>query len=216
MQTGFVKIWRKMKEWGWYKDSMTKAVFIHLLIDCNHAPFKFQGYAIPRGSVVVGRKSLARDLGLSEQNVRTTFYKLKSTNEITIKSTNKFSIVSIVNYCKYQDKLTNNLTNKSTNDQPTTNQQLTTIKEEKKIKNGKKVVLSDEDFLLALKADPTYFGVDFDREFRKMDDWLEKNPSRIKSQRFILNWMDRADRPVNTGKVFKKRDGPVLSVVTDA
>ena len=29
---GFIKLYRKMLEWGWYDDGPTKDVFIHLLL----------------------------------------------------------------------------------------------------------------------------------------------------------------------------------------
>ena len=62
----------------------------------------FNGYHIKPGQVVCGRKQLAKDLGLSESTIRTALKHLKSTNEITIKSTNKFSIITIENWGKYQ------------------------------------------------------------------------------------------------------------------
>ena len=58
---------------------------------------------IKRGQLVTGRKALAAQTGLSERQIRTALDHLKSTNELTIKSTNKFSLITIVNYGKFQD-----------------------------------------------------------------------------------------------------------------
>ena len=58
------------------------------------------------------------------QNVRTSINKLKSTGELTSKSTNKYTLVTLTNYGFYQDddkQLTNKLTSKLTNEQQTTN-----------------------------------------------------------------------------------------------
>ena len=135
---GYIKLHRSMLKWEWYKDEITKSVFLHLLLNANWEDTKYRGYDVPKGSLVVGRKKMAESLGISEQSIRTALNHLKSTNEITIKSTNKFSIVSIVNWEKFQCQdveLTNKLTINLTNDQPTTNQQLTTYKEYKEIKN---------------------------------------------------------------------------------
>lgn len=126
---GWISLYRKFTEWEWYKDINTKIVFLHLLLLANHKDGKWKGQVIKRGQVVTGRKVLAEDLGITEQNVKTALKKLKSTNEIIIKSTNKYSIVTIVKYDTYQDNnkySTNNITNNLTNNQPTTNQQLTT------------------------------------------------------------------------------------------
>lgn len=33
---GFIKLYRKMLEWGWYDDGPTKDVFIHLLLIASY------------------------------------------------------------------------------------------------------------------------------------------------------------------------------------
>ena len=89
-------------EWEWYKDSNTKDVFIHLLLSANFKESAFKGFPIKPGQVVIGRKKLAEALGLSERAVRTALNHLKSTNEVAIQTTNRFSIVTIVNWEFYQ------------------------------------------------------------------------------------------------------------------
>ena len=134
MNDGFIKLYRSITSWEWYQDQNTMAVFIHLLLKANWEDTRYRGHEVPKGSLVCGRKKLAKELGISEQSVRTSLEHLKSTNEIAIKPTNRFSIITIVNWEKYQgcgDLLTNKTTNKS----PTTNQQLTTYKEYKNIRN---------------------------------------------------------------------------------
>ena len=121
---GYIKLHRKLLEWGWYKDQNTMIVFLHLLLIANYAESEYMGVKIHPGQAVIGRKSLAKALGMSEQNVRTALNHLKSTNEITIKATNKFSVVTIVKWELYQvddGKVTNKPTKKPHNDQPTTN-----------------------------------------------------------------------------------------------
>lgn len=139
---GWVKIYRKLKEWQWYHLSEMVHLFIHLLIEANHEDKMWRGTEIKRGQCIVGREELSRQTGISEQTIRTCLKRLKSTSEITIKSTNRFSIVTICNYDDYQDK--DNDTNQQinqqsnqqlTNNQPATNQQLTTNKNEKNEKN---------------------------------------------------------------------------------
>ena len=149
MNEGFIKLYRSMTSWEWYQDANTTRVFLHLLLNANLEESRFKNHVIPKGSLVIGRKSLAETLGITEQNVRTALNHLKSTNEITIKSTNRFSIVTIVNWEKYQinkKQSTNKLTNNLTNNQPTTNQQLTTEKEykNKELKNIKEEIHKEE------------------------------------------------------------------------
>ena len=126
-EIGFIKLHRKILNWEWYKDIPTKTLFLHLLLNANIKPTKYRGYDIPKGGMVVGRKELAIQTGLSEQQVRTSLDKLKLTKEITTKSTNFFTIISICCWNKFQD-----VNQRITNEQPTDNQQITTEKEVKK------------------------------------------------------------------------------------
>lgn len=122
---GWVSFHRKIEEWEWYTDPNVFRLFFHLVLKANHKDGKWKGKEIKRGQLITGRKILAKQLNMGEQQVRTAINKLKSTNEITIKPTNKFTLVTIVNYDLYQCNDAE-LTNKITNEQPTTNQQLTT------------------------------------------------------------------------------------------
>jgi hypothetical protein len=143
--SGYIKIHRKITEWGWYKDQNTKDLFFHLLLKANYKNSEFMGHQIKRGELIFGRKIAAEETGISEQSIRTSLYRLKSTGEITIKSTNKFSIITICNYEFYQnkedeiDQQINQVINQQlTSNQPATNQQLTTSEEYKEKKNDKK------------------------------------------------------------------------------
>ena len=99
---GFIKLHRKMLYWGWYQDHVVKDVFIHLLLSANFKPVQWQGRELQEGQVIVGLKKLSADLGFSIQQIRTALKKLKSTNEITVCPTNKYSVITIVNWRKYQ------------------------------------------------------------------------------------------------------------------
>jgi hypothetical protein len=140
MENSYIKMYRGLIGWEWYKNSNMVHLFIHLLLKANYIDGRFQGKEVKRGQLITGRKRLSEDTGISSQSIRTCLTKLKSTNEITIQSTNDYSLITIVKYNDYQDydkKSTNKSTNKLTNDQPTSNQQVTTIeerKEEKEIK----------------------------------------------------------------------------------
>ena len=134
---GYLKLYRSMTKWEWYKDTITKIVFLHLLLNANWEPSRYMGYEVPKGGLVIGRKKLAETLEISERQVRTALEHLKSTNEITIKTTNRFSIVTIVNWEKYQgleEETTNKTTNTKSNKRPTNDQQTTTEEEIKNIR----------------------------------------------------------------------------------
>lgn len=137
MSNGWIKVHRSITEWEWFKDVKTRLVFEYLLYTVNHAPKRWQGIEIAPGQTVTSVKKLAEANGISEQNVRTALNNLKSTGEITSRSTNKYTLVTVENWATYQldeGELTSKLTSKLTNNQQTTNKQLTTNKKEKKEK----------------------------------------------------------------------------------
>lgn len=133
---GFFKLYRSMINWEWFKDSSTLHVFIYCLLKANHKDQRYKGDVVKRGSFFTSRKIIAEETGLTEQSVRTALKHLKSTNELTISTSPKGTVISVNNYDEYQT-----VTNPLTNNQPTPNQQLTTNKNEKNIKN---VVVSDD------------------------------------------------------------------------
>jgi len=60
--------------------------------------------------------------------------------------------------------------------------------------------LTDGEFIKHLIASAAYEGVDVTRELAKMDTWLLANKGRQKTRRFIVNWLNKIDKPVNTKK----------------
>lgn len=141
---GFVKLHRKIREWEWYDDINTKVLFLHLLITANYQEKNWRGITIKRGELITSINNLATETKLSPQKVRSSLNKLKSTNELTIKTTNKYTIIKLENYSVYQDKSDENnkqdneqLNNEITNDQQTNNKQITTTKESKEDKEYK-------------------------------------------------------------------------------
>jgi len=135
MKNGWIKIHYNLLNWEWYDDINTKTLFLHLLLMANWKDKKWHGILIKRGSFVTSLGKLANQTGLSVQNVRTSLNKLKSTHEITSKTTNKYTYITINNFNDYQET-----TNKLTNNQQTTNKQLTTTEEGKKDKNIKESI----------------------------------------------------------------------------
>ena len=101
MRRGYFPLWRKIEDWGWWKNGNTMRVFLQLLLRANFKPGDYLGHKIDTGQVVTGRKSLSVLLGLTERQVRTALSHLKATNEITIKNCNKFSIITIIKYKEY-------------------------------------------------------------------------------------------------------------------
>jgi len=143
---GWVKIHRKITEWEWYNNISTRLIFLDLLFNVNYESKMWQGIEIKRGQLVTSISKLATNNLLSNQQTRSALNNLQTTNEITIKTTNKYSLVTLVNFDKYQEldtSVTSKTTSKITNEQQTINKQsnkqstskVTTTKEYKNIRN---------------------------------------------------------------------------------
>lgn len=129
--SGWIKLHRQILEWEWYAENNTFRVFMHLILKANHKEKRYKGIELKSGSVITSRDILALETGLSVQQIRTALDKLKSTNEITITTSPKGTIIQVVKYEKYQLA-----TNDITNEQPMNNQQVTINNKEKKEKNN--------------------------------------------------------------------------------
>lgn len=136
MLGGYIKLHRQLIDWEWYSDTNVCRVFVHLLLTANFKDGNWRGQGVKRGQVIIGKESLGKTLGLSIQQVKTVFKKLKKTGEISTKATNRFVIVTICNFDSYQDKEAIKK-EVATNKQPTSNQQTTNKQPQRK--NVKKV-----------------------------------------------------------------------------
>jgi hypothetical protein len=182
MNVGWIKLHRQILNWEWYSDTNTFRLFLHLLLTANFKDQKYQGKLIKKGSLLTGRDKLSYETGLSVREVRTCLERLKSTNEIAIKSNSKGTEIQVVNYDKYQIE-----TSETTNERPTNDQQTTTIKEgkENKERKEKKNIPDFSDFLAyAIKERPM---VDKDKVQAKYDTWVS-NGWKDGYDNNILNW----------------------------
>jgi hypothetical protein len=143
MSNGWIKIHRKILEWEWYDDANTFKLFVHLMLTANHAPKKWRGQVIERGQKLTSRAKLSTETKLSERQIRTCLSRLKATNEVTIKATNKQTVITL---CQYETYQVNETTSDQHNDQqpaerttskrPASDQ--ATNKNDKKVKKDKK------------------------------------------------------------------------------
>lgn len=139
---GYIKLFRKFTEWEWYNNINVKVLFIHLLLNANHKEKQWQGIKIDKGQILTSLEHLSREIGLTVQQTRTALTKLKSTCEITSKSTNQYTLITLVNWRKYQldkEKITNEITSDVTNEQQTDNKRITTNNNDKNEKNDNNI-----------------------------------------------------------------------------
>lgn len=134
LDLGWIKLHRKVLYSGIMQYPLAFTLFAWCMVKAATKKTKtgmnYQSAVIQPGQLIVGRQMIARELNQTEQKIRTALLYLKNQGIITSKTTNKFSVITIVNWGEYQfvqEESTGNLTSI----QPADNQQITTYKEVK-------------------------------------------------------------------------------------
>ncbi|RAJ17819.1 hypothetical protein [Olleya aquimaris] len=135
---GFILLHRDIIEWEWYHSPEVFRLFIHLTLKANYNDKKWQGVQVKRGQLITSIAHLSSELMLSQQRIRTALKRLDSSGYIKRQPTNRFTLITILNYNKRQS--IDNTINKqtpllTTNKQHSNNKQLTITKEKNKRKN---------------------------------------------------------------------------------
>lgn len=107
MQDGWIKLWRKSMDSGLLQNHELWAFWCWCLLKASHKPHSqmvgYQVVDLKPGQFVFGRKKAAHELRLTERKIRTCLKHLEKLQNLTIKATNKYSIITIVNWSTYQD-----------------------------------------------------------------------------------------------------------------
>lgn len=139
MAEGWIKLYRKIRDWEWYTDSHMIHLYIHLLISANSQDNKWRGVEVKRGQLITSLDKLHSQTGISVRSIRTCLERLESTGEVKQTTTNAFRIITICKYEEYQIETRNtDKPNDKPNDKPPTSGMTTNknIKKDKKEKNS--------------------------------------------------------------------------------
>lgn len=203
MDGNYVKINRKILDWGWYSDINTCRLFIHMLLKANWKDGYFKGELIPRGSFVSSIVKLSEETNLTKDEIRTAIKHLISTKEITKQSFSKYSVFTVKNYDMYQC-----FPNQNPKQIPSKSQAIPklfpTIEEGNKERREEiystivAIPLKDgtewqcpEDYYRELVS--AYPKKDIASEFKKMRIWSLSNKGKRKTrsgvEKFVNNWL---------------------------
>jgi hypothetical protein len=150
---GWIKLHRAIMESTTFNrlNAKQKIIAIFLLLNANHKDrYWYDMYSdievkVNRGQLITSRNTIVnewfkKDKEITDQVVRTTLTKLEKLKFLTKRATNKYTLITIENYDKYQsDVITFNHHNnqQKTNDKPLHNHPLTTNKNDKNEKNDR-------------------------------------------------------------------------------
>lgn len=143
MDDGWIKLHRKSLKSSIFTNPKYWYVWCWILMKASHGgkiiPFNGEDITLLPGAFITGRKSALEELStISEQSYKSSLSYLKSTNRITIQSTNRFSIIQVQNWEKYQGS--NQPTNQPSKQLATSQQPTSNHKQEcKELKNDKNI-----------------------------------------------------------------------------
>lgn len=103
-RNGYIKLHRKMLDWGWYQNRNVKDLFIHLLLIANFKESQFEDMTIYPGQIITSINSLSKATGLSQKSVRNALDKLEKVGVLGKQTTNRFTLITIENWTYYQSE----------------------------------------------------------------------------------------------------------------
>ena len=102
-KSGYIRLHRALLQWEWYTDANTFRVFMHILLSANWQEGRFKGQEIKRGQMITTIARIARELKLTNKQVRVALEHLSETGEIMANGVaNRWTLITIVNYGFYQ------------------------------------------------------------------------------------------------------------------
>ena len=148
---GWIKIHRKILENPIIcKDSDYLSIWIYLLLNATHkeipAIFKGQKIILQPGQLITGRKSISKQLKISESKIYRVINEYKSEHQIEQQTSNKNSLITIINWNIYQQ-------NEQQNEQQMNNKR-TTTEHKQECKN----VINNNLFNFNIKEDENFVG----------------------------------------------------------
>ena len=138
---GSISLPRGIAESSWGNNPIIFYVFVRLVMKANWKDDVWQGMLVHRGELVTSVHNFAHELRLTDNQVKHALRCLQNDKQISIKSTNRFSNITICNYDSYQhsqktDSQTNLLATSPTKVNNRINKEIN--KEEKKDTNVSK------------------------------------------------------------------------------
>jgi hypothetical protein len=210
MANGFIKLDRVLLAKQIFQNEKLLKIWIWSLLKATHQTHEqtvgLQKIELQPGQFITGRFSAAEELNMNPSTVWKYLKVLENNQSLDIKSNNKFSVVTIVNWEFYQaEKFSSD--NKNDSKMTTKKQQKDTNKNDKNVKNKDKkiymdfVLLSDDEYQKLVEQ----FGqAKTDEMIERLNSYGHTTPKKFKQYashyHVILTWA-RNDKPSGNKKL---------------
>ena len=144
---GWIKLHRQFLNWEWFDSLEMVKLFIFLLLEANHEDRKWHGQTIQRGQILTSLEKLSEETRLTERKVRTCLSRMEQTGEIVKKTTQRYTLLTISNYDRYQVKeepVRQTSDTLPTHERQTNDEQTTTNKNDKNVRMKEDIISSIE------------------------------------------------------------------------
>jgi hypothetical protein len=106
MSTGYIKIYRDIRDWEWFTSNSHYVLFTKILYIVNYEDKKWQNLTIKRGQFVSSTKNLATYANLSESTVKRVLNDFEESGEISREPTKFYTVYTINKFNEWQSSLT--------------------------------------------------------------------------------------------------------------
>ena len=102
MAGGFIKLWRKTLDWGWFDDPPVLCFWIYCLLKASYKPTNYHGIDLEVGEFSASLSRMSEETGLSVDQVRRAIRALTESQEITKRIPNGQHVIKVLKYADYQ------------------------------------------------------------------------------------------------------------------
>ena len=181
---GWIKLHRKTLDSKVFQNEKLLKTFVWCLLKASHKEYELfhgrQKISLRPGQFITGRKKAGEELDMPPSTAWFYLNLLKADSTIDIKSNNKYSLITIINWDLYQsdgDNFNSNLDSNLDNKRTTNGQQTDTYKNDK---NDKKdliyVLTADENKFLDTLATIENYPLDRKRDLKLYQTLAERYP----------------------------------------
>lgn len=202
MNEGWIKVYRGICDSPVFTDADALRLWIYILCNAAHREHDtlYCGKIVhlEKGQFITGRKVLAQKFRTSESKIYRTLQLLQSLGNVNITSNNKFSLVTVVNWEKYQDNFESPNNKRTTDEQQmnnkrTTNEQQTNTTEE--WKELKECIKGGEEYACVRAREEAPTPPPTLEEIRNFCSERNSsvNPARFYNYNAVRNWKGVTD-----------------------
>ncbi|HPM14030.1 MAG TPA: hypothetical protein PLK49_01330 [Candidatus Dojkabacteria bacterium] len=227
---GYIKLSRKLLDNPIFKKPAYLTVWIYLLLNAQHKETFFiwnnKKEALKRGQLLTGLKTISKNTRIAQGTVYRILKYLENEKQIEQRKTTKFTIITIVNWDKYQESEKRN-EKQIENRLKTDEKQIETYKNDNNVKNdndipkgmdtptyGNKDLISLKKFLINNYPKPLV-GITDTRKLQNIrqvstrrknqDEWMEDNwKENIKN--FLSLYIERTPEEYLVNSIDKLRE----------